>query len=80
MCPDIPYDDKEYRVKNSYTDEKWRVSFSVELRTCNKNYNPDCKDLDKIKEFLSTFFFTIYATHDEVIFDKTGEVVITPKD
>ena len=39
LCPDIPYDDEIYRLKNSYTDEIIRTSISLELWPCSKEYN-----------------------------------------
>ena len=81
MCPDIPYDDEIYKVKNSYTDEIFRTSISLELWPCTNDYGDyQCKPHSELLEFLKTFFFTMYVTHDEVIFDKTGEVIFTAKD
>jgi len=42
LCPDIAYDDPIYRVQNSYTDETYRHSFSMEMWPCNPDLSDEC--------------------------------------
>jgi len=61
FCPDITENLKEFfRLKNGYGSYKDRISFSVEVLTCDEasTNGGNCQPQDKIKEFLPKIFLT----------------------
>ena len=45
VCPDVSEEDSEmYKVRNDYTNETLRNSFSIEILTCSLETSSECKD------------------------------------
>ena len=50
------------------TDMNERVSMSIDIITCNKEFVPNCKNETEIKEILSLLYFTQYNIAEAVDF------------
>ena len=69
FCPNFTEQDLEwYRIKESYINETFRQSMSVEIHECRKDLNPNCKERDDVQQFLHTFMFTFYTLQGQVVF------------
>lgn len=64
LCPSIPDNFDQYRLKNAYANQTERLSFSVEIWRCNRVLNPKCKTETEVKSFLDVAFFTMSISHD----------------
>ena len=66
MCPDFPLnpEDTDYwLVKNDYSNNTERKSFSLEIRKCNA-LTIKCKTQKEIQDFLANVYFTVYYTEE----------------
>ena len=79
VCPNINKTDPIWEVINSYSDEKFRKSFSVMLLKCNPDYGP-CKNETEIQNFLQYMFFTMFVVKNDLIFDDNAEVSLGSKE
>jgi hypothetical protein len=68
LCPDVSQMMKHlYRIKNTYGDQKERISFSVEIEKCENKQDPTyCKRDQTMKDFLNNIYFTLYYTQEHV--------------
>lgn len=63
LCPDVTKALEEmYKIKNSYTDQEERISFSIEIEKCSSKTRNFCKKDGTIQAFLNNVYFTLYYT------------------
>lgn len=66
FCPDINDDFKKFwQVKNGYTNETERISFSVEIVKCN---DADCKSEAQTQKIMNLMYFTVYTLEEAIDF------------
>ena len=56
------------QIKNGYTNIKDRVSFSIEIHTCDQNTDSSCKSNEEIENLLKKMYFTMYYLEEAVSF------------
>ena len=64
FCPDIGENEKQYFVKNQYTNLKERISFMIEISICQND--KECKSTELIDHLLENIYFTMYVAHGRV--------------
>jgi len=52
LCPDLKKDDEFYKVKNAYSNETLRNSFSVEIVKCSEQISNVCKTDEEVRAML----------------------------
>ena len=65
ICPDFEKlknlgNGFDWSVKGAYGNAEERKSFYIEINTCMKSKNPNCKSQTEIDDLLSEVFFTFY--------------------
>jgi hypothetical protein len=66
-------DISDYLIENKYTNKDLRQSFSIEIWTCSKTRNKNCKTDLEIKRFLETFYFTFYTLLERAEFSAENQ-------
>ena len=70
ICPNIDRASSDWGVSNSYSNNEYRQSFSVELWKCNSDFER-CKPESDIDRVLKSVYFTMYlATEGDNQHDK----------
>ena len=69
MCPDMLENTNFFNVANSYSDEEYRESFSIEIWKCDKTHNKKCESDEEINRLLRSVYFTLYQVEERVQFD-----------
>ena len=58
--------DSFYKIKNGYTNQTERASFSIEVHKCNIDHDgPLCKSDTEINEILEMLVFTMYNVEEK---------------
>ena len=73
LCPDMEKIKDDLKVKNSYSNKKERVSFSIQAVLCDQP-NENCADPEKIDQFLKDIFFTSYILEENVEFGDISNI------
>ena len=73
LCPDMKSIKEILRVKNSYTDKDERVSFSMQVVSCDRDIE-DCADLDSIDKFFEDIYFTLYILKENIAFGDISNI------
>ena len=61
FCPDFDAIKDYWRIKNGYTNQTERLSFSIEILKCNEdNYHGTCASDPDIDVVLKNIYFTMY--------------------
>ena len=66
ICPDIDNSVNKYMIKNGYSNETLRNSFSIEVHKCIPSLNPNCKSDSEINWFLQSIYFTLFTLTERV--------------
>ena len=64
-------------IKNDYSSVD-RVSFSVDIITCSQEYDLNCHDNDKIKNFMEMTYFTFYVLEDVIDLNNRDLIMSLP--
>ena len=70
FCPYV--DDPMYKVRNLYTNEALRNSFSLEILTCSEGQtSKTCQDDTVIDNFLKKVYFTTYSINSYTSYNQS---------
>ena len=78
MCPDIPSLENHLYIKNGYSNQTERISFSIDIIPCEKEEDDSCQDADKIELALSNILFTLYYLEENIDFGTTDNLMRKP--
>lgn len=62
LCPHFDGDVDYWKIKNSYSNDTERKSFSLEIRKCMETPKNKCKSPNEVQQFLNNVYFTVYYT------------------
>ena len=66
MCPATENIPDFYRIKNSYSNVTERLSFNLEIITCNIDVHNDCATDEDISEFSDKIILTQYFLQETI--------------
>jgi hypothetical protein len=65
---------EELRVKNSFSNKKERVSFSIQAVNCDQEKDSSCETKENISELFNSIYFTAYILEENIEFGDVDSI------
>jgi len=77
-CPDVEKIKDYFMIKNGYSNDEDRVSFSVEIVKCNEEEGETCKNKELVSKLLNSMYFTMYNIEETIDFKDPDKMMERP--